>query len=91
LKRKGNNKMVSYNDISTSSYRSVYETLMTVRGEDAYLIRETREPLGSCDPAVEPHIEVFIREDTGWIECDPELTDWIWKLYNDFSAVDIPI
>ena len=82
--------MVAYNDVSTADYRSVHETLMTVRGEDIYLIRETREPLGACDPVVEPHVEVFLRENNDWTECDEDLTNWIWRLYNEFNAADIP-
>ncbi len=78
-------------DICTTDYKSMNETLMTIRNDDAYLIRETKGPMGITQEfPSDPKVEVFVRENGEWVQCTPELTDWVWKLYNDFNAADVP-
>ncbi len=81
--------MIHRRDICTTDYKSVNETLMTIRSDDAYLIRETRE--GVREMFSDPKVEVFVREKGEWVQCTPELTDWVWRLFNDFNTADCPI
>ncbi len=78
---------IPYNDITTKDYCKIYQTVMTVK-DDAYLIEETHIPEGGLSGV---RVSVQERADDGtpaWTECDADLTDWVWHLYNDFSAAD---
>jgi len=81
--------MIAYKDITTKEHCRIHQTIMTVV-DDAYLIEETHIPEGGL-----PGVRVSVQEGVNdgapvWTECDAELTDWVWRLYNDFQAADPP-
>jgi len=81
--------MVAYNDITIKEHCKIYQDIMMVV-DDAYLIEETHNPEGGL-----PGVRVSVQEGVNdgapvWTECDAELTDWVWHLYNDFQAADPP-
>jgi len=81
--------MVAYNDITIKEHCKIYQDIMMVV-DDAYLIEETHNPEGGL-----PGVRVSVQEGVNdgapvWTECDAELTDWVWRLYNDFQAADPP-
>jgi len=81
--------MVAYNDIMIKEHCKIYQDIMMVV-DDAYLIEETRTPEGGL-----PGVRVSVQEGVNdgapvWTECDAELTEWVWHLYNDFQAANPP-
>jgi len=80
---------IPYNDITIKEHCKIYQDIMMVV-DDAYLIEETHNPEGGL-----PGVRVSVQEGVNdgapvWTECDAELTDWVWRLYNDFQAADPP-
>ena len=80
--------MIPYDTITITNISTIYKTTMTVM-DDAYLIEETHIPEGGL-PGVRVSVQENINGSPAWIECDAELTEWVWHLYNDFQAADSP-